>query len=168
MNSMKKVTVNNESFLQKYIDTYNTKHSRKHKIVEKMSALGIRGGKPNCGLVAVALVAQKPLEEVTNLFRKMFKRSGNWRGRTSTAQQEAALIYYGVNYKSLDFDVQTLKSWILNHADSSKQYIIGTTGHVQTVENGLVVDQRGCFEIDKFWGKQKRIDVVFEIISGEK
>jgi len=142
----------------------------KEEIEGSIQALGIKSGKPNCGVVAVAYVAQRPVEEVTEVMKKIRGAGSRWNGATNWVDRNTAMSHYNVSAKKiLDVKSQALKTWMKNEYDNTydpeKKYMVNTTGHVQIIDKGFVIDQRGCNSINEYWGKNKRIKRIHEILN---
>lgn len=119
---------------------------------------------PNCGLVAIAYVTGKQLSEVSQYYKTTYEKRGNWKGGTNAYNRRAILTHYGVDFAKIDFPKLSLKWWVHNESEPNKQYMVKTSGHVQVIENGMVLDQRGCKPISEYWGKMKRVQEVLQII----
>ena len=121
---------------------------------------------PNCGVTAVAIASGASFTRTWNLFRTLGERSYNakqWRGRTHHSDQRRVLNKLGIEWsQEWDFKPGTL-SHVVNQLDQDEVYLIVTTGHVQVVCNGTVIDQRGPVPIADYWGKRKVVRHVLRI-----
>lgn len=128
------------------------------------------GSKPNCGLVAIAVVAGCTLTEATEAYQKacesFFGRrmQGNWRGRTFDSIRNAALLEsFGISLYRVPVKGMTLTKLVehINVGGGDTTYIVTTTGHAQVVKGEYVIDQCGPSHISEYWGRRKRVrDIV--------
>lgn len=122
---------------------------------------------PNCGLTALAVVAGVTLAEATAAYVRQYPRrvGSNWKGGTRWKYTLQAAKHLGVRYVDdtpLDPSYtcrivkrMSLKTFVKKHALPGKRYMIRTTGHVQVVQDGMVIDQRGVRHIDEYRGAGK-------------
>ena len=138
-----------------------------------------------CGVFAVAYVAGKPIDEVFELFKKRYRKTSRWQGRTTSVIRHEMLNHLGVRCKSMEPGMvktikipypdgikeayagtssMTLAKWVDLNTAKGKTYIVDTTGHVQVVHDGIVHDQHGSKPVDVFWGRRKRVREATQII----
>ncbi len=122
---------------------------------------------PNCGLTALAVVAGVTLAEATRVYLRQYPRHppGNWKGGTRWTYTMQAAKHLGVRYVD-DTPLEdgynirivkrmSLKTFVKKHALPGKRYMVRTTGHVQVLQDGWVVDQGGVKHIDEYRGASK-------------
>jgi hypothetical protein len=126
--------------------------------------------KPNCGVTAVAVVARKPFDKVFSDMKRREGKRGNWKGRTFPQEIDRALKDQGVSATRMEMDAksrkQTLKTFVRD-VDHKKTMIIRTTGHIQVVKDGYVIDQTLAEPkpVEKFSGRNKRVQGVWMVWS---
>jgi hypothetical protein len=140
---------------------------------------GSRGG-GNCGVTATAIAAGISFDQAWDLFKKhcpRIKNSKNWEGGTWCGEREIVMHKLGLKYEMISqrklrdsktVRMPTLKKFVEWHTKKGIVYIVTTTGHVQIVKDGWVIDQRGARAIDEFWGRNKIVDHVEFIIPKRK
>jgi len=127
---------------------------------------GARPG-PNCGVTAVAVAAGCPFEDAWRVMSA--GKRGNWKGRTTHNERLAALRWFGVRFRPINFLFrETLVSFVRRRAEPGRLYYVWTTGHVQMVRDGVVLDQLGPKPIHAFWGRRKLIRSVLLIEEGAR
>ena len=139
---------------------------------------------PNCGVTAVAIAMGITFKQSWELHKRVGKKSNKWKG--STYDGERMLVLHKLNakfrehktwdnittygrltkstklpFKNYPISLQKYVKWSCNFTST---YIITTTGHVQVVKGGWVIDQGGSKPIHEFWGKNKKITQVIEIL----
>lgn len=133
---------------------------------------GVGAHQPVCGVLAVAIAADRPFLEVFGLFAE--KRSGNWKGRTTPQERVRVLTLLGVNYQTHQAGLSkllprqmTLACWVREFARPGVTYIVTTSGHVQIVKDGEVLDQTNPFAVPvgRHWGHRKMVRMVLEILK---
>ncbi len=122
---------------------------------------------PNCGLTALAVVAGVTLAEATRVYLRQYPRhpGSNWKGGTRWPYTLQAAKHLGVRYVDatpLDprYNIRivkrmNLKTFAKQHAGLGKRYMIRTTGHIQVLQDGWVIDQGGVKHIDEYRGAGK-------------
>ena len=120
---------------------------------------------PNCGVTAVAIAAGISFCEAFTLIKKQGRRAGNWQGRTYAGDRRKALDTLKVKHVpvALPSRRMSLKTWVNTLAVPGHHYMVTTTGHIQTVRDGMVVDQvdRMGLPVSAFWGRNKIVkDIV--------
>jgi len=116
-----------------------------------MKTLGHSGVKPSstlpvCGVTAVAVVAGLDFLKVYDAMKKREGKRGNWKGRTRPEEIDRALKAHGVVATRMEMDNrrkakrQTLKTFARG-VDHSLPMILRTTGHIQVLKDGYVIDQ---------------------------
>jgi hypothetical protein len=125
---------------------------------------------PNCGLTALAVVAGVTLAEATAAYIRQYPNyvGSNWKGGTRWTYTMQAAKHLGVRYvddtpledgynirivKRMSLKIRTvkrmsLKTFVKKHAIPGKRYMVRTTGHVQVLQDGMVLDQDGVRHID--------------------
>ena len=117
----------------------------------------------HCGVQAVAVVAQKLLEETMEVFKakcSRIKSKKRWSGGTTHPERVKVLKFLGVKFKELNTSYTngvTLQRFVKEIANPNFTYIVTTTSHVQLVKGSKILDQQGKAEISDFWGRRKKI-----------
>jgi hypothetical protein len=120
---------------------------------------------PNCGVTAVAVVAGITFNEAFYLLRKIGGRTRRWKGSTTVDQRAVALEQLGVQTKAWRLrDKMRLETWIRVRAEPGKTYMVRTTGHVQVVRDGWVMDQSGLWRYGAFGLRKKLVSHVTEVL----
>jgi hypothetical protein len=96
---------------------------------------------PNCGLTAIAIASGRPYAEVLAAHKRLFKTRRGWRGGTTHYQRTVLLSYLGVDHVET---VLRRRVKVRNFkAEPGKLYILRHRGHVCTLRDGWIADQRG-------------------------
>lgn len=131
---------------------------------------------PNCGLTALAVVAGVTLAEATAAYIRQYPRyvGSNWKGGTYWTYTMQAAKHLGVRYVDdtpLDprYTIRivkrmSLKTFVKKHALPGKRYMVRTTGHVQVLQDGMVIDQGGVRHIDEYRGAGKIVKDALRIV----
>jgi hypothetical protein len=131
---------------------------------------------PNCGLTALAVVAGVTLAEATAAYIRQYPRyvGSNWKGGTRWTYTMQAAKHLGVRYVDdtpLDprYTIRivkrmSLKTFVKKHTLPGKRYMVRTTGHVQVVQDGMVIDQGGVLHIDEYRGAGKIVKDALRIV----
>lgn len=104
-----------------------------------------RGG--HCGVQAVAVVADISLTKCFRVFQETcptLKRKRRWTGGTYWGQRIRVLNKLGVKYEELNplhTKGITLQRFVKDVANPNHVYMVTTTGHVQLVRGGQVLDR---------------------------
>ena len=132
----------------------------------------IAKGKPCCAVLACAVAAQRPFLDAWGwMCRQKTKR---WRGSMYDREIKALLEHLGakcrpfqwsnkLNNSEADLRGMPLERFGLL-AMPGTLYLVVTTGHAQTLLNGVVMDQRGLKPLAEFWGRRKKIRYVLEVV----
>lgn len=102
---------------------------------------------PNCGVTAVAAFTGVSFDRVWKLIAP--RKGPGWRGTTYPHDRAAALKALGadtVTVKMARVRLQTL----VNRLPWGRTFMVHTTGHVQVVRNGIVMDQGGPAPIAEY------------------
>ncbi|MCH9835578.1 hypothetical protein K0U83_07930 [bacterium] len=131
---------------------------------------------PNCGLTALAVVAGVTLAEATAAYIRQYPNyvGSNWKGGTRWTYTMQAAKHLGVRYVD-DTPLEdgynirivkrmSLKTFVKKHTIPGKRYMIRTTGHVQVVQDGMVIDQGGVRHIDEYRGAGKIVKDALRIV----
>jgi hypothetical protein len=127
--------------------------------------------RPCCGVSAVATVTGRKLDVVFDYFKDKFNKTENWKGSTIRHEVREVLkdykvstIQIGQEFKRRDSKVgRQFKGFAKKHLVQNRTYMIWTTRHVQVYHNGMVFDQNGVVPMDKYWGKNKYVNLVLEV-----
>jgi len=131
---------------------------------------------PNCGLTALAVVAGVTLAEATAAYIRQYPRfvGSNWKGGTRWTYTMQAAKHLGVRYVD-DTPLEdgytirivkrmSLKTFVKKHTLPGKRYMVRTTGHVQVLQDGMVIDQCGVRHIDEYRGAGKIVKDALRIV----
>jgi hypothetical protein len=104
-----------------------------------------------CGIFAMSLAVNKPVQTVFNAYRKYFRMSKEWRGRTRTENYATFLtnkykrkVRYIIN--EYEGSKMSLKKFIDEHTARDKSYIISYRGHAMFIHNKTCYDQSSIVE----------------------
>lgn len=121
---------------------------------------------PNCGVTAVAVISGISVTEAFAILRTIGNRTGRWKGVTNVAQRAEALELLGVKTKAWALkDRMRLETWVRDRAEPGKTYMVRTTGHVQVVRDGWVMDQSGLWRTCAFRPRKKLVTHVTEVLG---
>lgn len=137
---------------------------------------------PNCGLTALAIVAGVTLAKATDAYIRQYPRfvGHRWKGSTYWIYTVQAAKHLGVRYVDdtpldVTFDCRirivkrmSLKTFVKKHAMPGHRYMIRTTGHVQVLQDNMVIDQWGCRHIDKYSGAGKFVKDALRILPDQR
>ena len=123
---------------------------------------GARSG-PNCGVTATAVVCGLTFDEAWHKLRN--GRNANWKGKTTVADWMHVLTNMGIAHEVRMVKTMTLHRWVNVYSKRGVTYMVRTSGHVQVVKDGWVLDQGGAKPLHKFWGRAKRLTHVIEILT---
>jgi hypothetical protein len=128
---------------------------------------------PNCGVTAIAIVAEISFAEAWEALAKARplaghrKPTGGWKGRTTAASRRVALELLGVSCLEVPLPwrgCMTLATFVKRCAKPGRRYLVTTSGHAQVVQNGHVADQTGSHPIALYWGRNKRVTHLVEVM----
>lgn len=123
--------------------------------------LGARSG-PNCGVTAVAIIAGISFDHAWKLLSVYY--GPRWKGKTNVVQRAAVLEALGVKMEYLITPRRrTLEAYA--RLLPAGRYMVRTTGHVQLLQAGMVLDQGGVVPVSKHWGRRKLVSHVVRIVS---
>jgi len=149
---------------------FNEKLSRIGDMHVLKENLGVVGGQGNCALAAVAIITGKHIDHVTAVAKKLGNKRGHWKGSVSFQLLYDIMTHFNIKYKDcnwLSTRNTTLRKWVMSESEPNKKYLVITTGHVQIVESGIVVDQNNTCLVSDYFGRNKRLKKIFEIKSEE-
>ena len=121
--------------------------------------------KPNCGIVALAATTGHSVEDITTWFRKTYRRTNRWQGRTHFGQ----LLHFVRKHKGVEAKRVapggSLKTWVENETALSTQrgYIARVGGHFVAVIGGKVIDQYETKPAADHWASSKRVTDAIEV-----
>jgi hypothetical protein len=123
--------------------------------------------RPDCGVVAVAVIAGISYAKARELLAAEGKRDGRWRGGTSLAQREAVLRRLGFTLHTVKVPRMRLETWALSRwarpEDQQQRYMVRVRGHVMLQQGLAVLDQRGRNNVFKHWARRKIVTHVFVV-----
>ena len=141
---------------------------------------GARSG-GNCGVTATAIAAGISFDQAWELFEKhcsRIRKSKRWTGAAYDYERKIVMKKLGLSHRVMKFpelvykigncSKPSLKKFVEWGTAKGTLYIVTTTSHVQIVQDGWVTDQSGSKPIDKYWGKNKRVQSVEVIIPKRK
>ena len=87
--------------------------------------------------------------------------------------KKLGLSYRVMKFPELVYDIgngskPSLKKFVEWGTAKGTLYVVTTSGHAQVVMDGWVTDQGGSRPIDKYWGRNKRVQAVEVIIPKER
>lgn len=118
-------------------------------------------GVGNCGVVALSVATQLPYLEVFSWFAR--RHRANWRGGTRSVERLEFLEHCAVPF-SVDstpgFSGRTLLQfarWTATSVGRCRLFMVTTTGHVQLVRSGDVLDQGYVGPVAQYRRRLKRL-----------
>lgn len=127
-----------------------------------------RAEMPCCGVLATAVFAGAPFNEVWNRFEALMKRPGKWKGATYDWQRKRVLTDLGVKFDvlkdiaKLNCTVGTFADW---YAKPGVMYCIGVRRHVVTLCDGIVTDQTASCHWSEHRNRRSHIISVWQRID---
>ena len=104
---------------------------------------------PNCGVIAVAVVAGTTYREAEDLFRTRFNKRANWRGKTQATQRTRVLEILGLTVvRQYARPRTTMRLWLDTYYDPDKTYELTVTGHAVAIKDGMLFDQQFTHGVD--------------------
>ena len=133
---------------------------------------------PNCGVTAIAVASGISFDRVFKMFQTSKENINNkrWRGGTYDYERRQIMDVLKIKYKTLTFKEilaqtgkgrPTLQKFIDLATRKDELYIITTTGHVQVVQNGWVIDQGGPKPISEYRARRALVCNV-EVITPKR
>lgn len=116
---------------------------------------------PNCGVTAIAVAAGVDFDTVWNLLKAGMSpdRARKWKGGTSHSQRVAVLHMLGVRFTEIPMRrkmrLRTVAQWSMT--TPGVRYMVRTTGHVQILRDGIILDQAGPVAAALHWGRNKLV-----------
>lgn len=91
-------------------------------------------GRPDCGVIAVAVAANVPYAKAWQTLRAVWDRSGRWKGRTTRHERAMAMKRLGKAHpKPVTLPKgMTVKMFLADHAVPSHWYWVQTGQHIAT------------------------------------
>lgn len=104
---------------------------------------GFVAGRPNCGVVQVAICAKVPYGPVHDFIAGLKGNPPNWKGWTYAHERELALNHFGTPWKRLALTGRHGLNWYIKRGwfDPAKTYAVNVTRHSVTIRDGEVIDQ---------------------------
>jgi hypothetical protein len=122
---------------------------------------------PNCGVTAVAVLAGVSFQTAWDQIALIANRDGKWKGGTRHSERLAALNLLGVRYTEIHIPrkmrLRTVAAWTMT--TPGVRYMVRTTGHVQVIRDGIVLDQAGPVAAALHWGRNKLVSNITRIDS---
>lgn len=119
-----------------------------------------------CGVVTVAAAAGITFDQAWALLSCFY--GPRWGGRTYAHHRHHVLAALGVRLteerRLTQGKRRTLKT-LVRFLKPGVRYIIETTGHVQIVKDGIVLDQAGPRPVNDGWAERKRVQSVHSIVE---
>jgi hypothetical protein len=118
-----------------------------------------------CGICAAAVVAGVSFREAKAVIERdheyvtLNKGRSTHRGSTNRRIWMRAIEHFGVELEEVGGYPLGRTSLVrfARFLNRDETYLVHTTGHVQVVRAGWVVDQRGAKHVSEFWGRRKRV-----------
>ena len=102
-----------------------------------------------CGVFAVSLVTNLPVQRVFNKIKKQSFKSKQWKGGTKYWELESALDFYKRKYSEIKLDKKVrLSTFVKDYTAKNYSYLVWVNGHVCVVHNGKIYDQSGHYDVD--------------------
>jgi hypothetical protein len=102
-----------------------------------------------CGVFAVSLVTNLPVQRVFNKIRKLNFFSKQWKGSTRYLDLESALNFYKRKYSEIKLDKKVrLSTFVKDYTAKNYSYLVWVNRHVCVVHNGKIYDQSGHYDVD--------------------
>ena len=126
--------------------------------------------KPICGVLAVALAAGVTYDVALAACRDAMKvvhpSRQRFGGKTSAPQRELAMKRLGVKFERVDYVAKRPKLIdVIKDFEPGVLYHVCTPGHVQTVKDGILVDQGRMLPVALCPQAKKRVSEVTKIIG---
>jgi hypothetical protein len=119
---------------------------------------------PNCGIVAIAALTHRTVEEATALYLGRFPRAPSWKGRTHLEQLLAVLKADGY-HTVREARGGRLSSWVPRNTIPNRHYLLRLGGHFVSVLNDAVIDQDGSTHVSKSNCRNKLVTHAYGIIK---
>ncbi len=101
-------------------------------------------GKPNCGVISVAMICGITHEEAWDALRRLQPKgsAGRWQGRTYDVDRYKVMEEHGVKFDRLQWLGGNLKHWLSSSQfQRSGTYEVCITGHAMVLHRGRFFDQ---------------------------
>lgn len=119
---------------------------------------------PNCGLTAIAIVTGLEYKTVEHAYRLLFKPSKRWRGATRHWERSKLLEWLGVDHTAIELRRKIkVRTFVAMRAEPGRTYILRHAGHVCTLRDGWIADQRGPVPAWTYKYKNSFVTHVLEI-----
>lgn len=119
----------------------------------------------NCGVVATAVVLDRPYPEIENEFRLLCNKSGRWRGSTRHGDRLKVITRYNKTLEKVNIGKRGAVKNILPSLDPNRKYIVRTGGHAMAYVRGCLVDQSGTFIPTGTRRGRRIVDYVHEVVE---
>jgi hypothetical protein len=126
--------------------------------------------KPICGVLAVALAAGVSYdiahEHCKATMHILYPKRQRFGGRTYSNQRELAMDRLGVKYEKTEFVTKRPKLVdIVKTFEPGVMYHVVTAGHIQTIKDGILVDQGVKEKVENCPQAKKRVKHIIKIIG---
>lgn len=129
-----------------------------------MTPIWISHPGPCCGIAALAHLTGVTFDEAFEQYKRVFKKSAQWKGTTKLYGLVDCLKKCGLKITNHNEYNMTLTRWIDQHARPTGHYLVRTGRHFQAVTDQVITDQNNYLvEPADFWGKQKRVTHAVEV-----
>ena len=119
---------------------------------------------PHCGPVAIAATIGTDVGTVMDLFREMYHKRGNWKGRSYFFELSGFLSFFGYDNRTYNMKRScTLEKWVDLYSVWNARYILRTGGHFVAVHRGIVTDQSECCPASEHHSRRKIVKNVMEV-----
>lgn len=117
--------------------------------------------RPVCGVVVAAAAAGVTFDEAWKRFAKFY--GPRWTGATHKKHRDKVLKDLGVRLKAVPVPRPMTLKTALRLLRPRRRYIVWTSGHIQIVQGGMVLDQAGPRPVAGDWTGRKRVVLIQEI-----
>lgn len=126
--------------------------------------------KPICGVLAVALAAGVTYDVAAarckEAMHEIYPKRQRFGGKTTTPQRELAMKRLGVKFERTDYVSKKPKLIdIIEKLEPGVMYHIVTPKHIQTVRDGILIDQGKLAPVATCPQAKKRVSEVTKIIG---
>ena len=117
----------------------------------------------HCGPYAVAVLANKSLDQVKRYFRRAYDKSPGWGGRANVTECVGALRHYKRNPTPAHVGYISVAKFVDTFTTSKSRYFIRVGNHFMAIIGKTVYDQHAQTSVDEHWARNKRISHVYEL-----
>lgn len=122
---------------------------------------------PNCGITAVAVMAGTTYAEAERVIRSLGRFTRRWKGGTNHELRREALKILGHELIDIEVPRCTMQTFVRKYARPGVRYMVRTSGHVQVVKDGYLLDQLGCYRVTGLRPQDRKIVTRVSILKEE-